>query len=126
MSSTHPEIQRKTELLDAMKERLAKLKRQASTAFDEMSKKEATLAGENLLASKQNELEQKKAFEKRLRETLSKQDSQAIELGRKQLAINDFTTELERSREVYDLILDRIIKLKSKISDATQLNSPQN
>lgn len=126
MAETHPEIQRKTNLLESMKERLAKLKQQANIAFDEISKKEETLAGEKLLASKRNELEQKEAFEKRLRETLSKQNSQAIELGRKQLTINDFTTELERARKNYDLILNTIMEIKSKTPNATQLTNPQN
>lgn len=119
-AQTHPEIQQKTAQLEAMKERLAKLKRQVNTAFDEMSKKEATLASETLLASKQNELEQKKAFEKRLSETLSKQDSQAIELGRKQLTINDLTTELERTRKRYNAILNAIMETKSKIPATIQ------
>jgi len=103
-SDTNPEVQRKRELLSKMKERLKKLKQEASDAFDEMAKREATAAGEKLLSDKRNELEQKRAYEQRLRESLSQQDTQTTETGRTQLNIDDYQAELTSAQERYDAV----------------------
>ena len=125
-TATHPEIQRKNELLRKMQERLKELKEQANKTFDEMTKNEAAGAGNRLLNNKRSVLEQKKAFEKRLRETLAQQDMQTIEIGRKQQPIDDLNAELELAQKRYDLILTRIIEVKSEIPAAAPSNRSQN
>ncbi len=113
---THPEIQNKTTLLETLKQHLAELKLQASKDFDEMATKEATVAGDKQLTAKRNELEQKKAYEKRLRELLSQKDSEAIRLGRKQLTIEELKSQLESTQKMYDLILRGILDMKMQQS----------
>jgi hypothetical protein len=120
-ASTHPEIQRKTDILKVLKERLVELKQKANKAFDEMAKKEAVVAGEKLLTAKLNELEQKKEYEKRLQETLSQEDIEAIGLGRKQLLIEELQSHLELFQKRYDAILNRITEVKLKITDTAQV-----
>lgn len=121
-SATNPEIKRQRDRLNKMKERLRVLKQEASDTFDEMAEKQAAAAGEKLLSDKRFELEQKKAFEQRLRETLSQQDTQTIETGRKQLNIDDFQAELTSAQTRYDLVQQSILDLELQRKRPTRIS----
>jgi len=112
LTPTHPEIQSKTTLLETLKNRLTELKLQASKNFDEMAAKETAAAGDRQLTAKRNELEQKKAYEKRLRELLSHEDSKAIELGRKQMVIEELKERLKSDKDMYNALMRRIKDLE--------------
>jgi len=58
------------------------------------------------------ELERAKVYEKRMRETLAKEDTEAIELGRKQLTIEELKEQLELTQERYDTVCQRIHELE--------------
>ena len=121
-SDTNPEVQRKKDQLNRWKERLKELKKEAGDAFDEMAKEEAAAAGDKLLIAKRNELDQQKAYEKRLRETLSQQDDQTIETGRKQLNIDDLQSELAAAQERYDLVQKSIKDLELQRKRPTRIS----
>ena len=122
LSDKNPEVQRKRELLSTMKERLKRLKQEASDVFDEMAKREATAAGEKLLSDKRNELEQKKTYELRLRQNLSQQDTQTTETGRTQLNIDDYQAELTLAQERYDAVQKSIQDLELQRKRPTRIS----
>lgn len=108
LSPTNQELQRKVELLETLKRHLEERKQEASKAFDELVAKEAAEAGSKKLVTVRSELEQTREYERRLRETLSKEDTQTIGLGRKQLSIQELQDRLESTRERYNMVLRRI------------------
>lgn len=79
-----------------------------------LKQKEAKEAeDEQKLASLNLELEQTKEYEKRMRETLAKEDAESIELGRKQMTIHEFQEKLKLTKEMYDMVCRRIQELES-------------
>jgi uncharacterized protein involved in exopolysaccharide biosynthesis len=112
LAPTDPELERKAELLKALKERLEERKQEAGKSFDEMMNKEIAKAGSQKLANTKTELEQTKAYENRLREMLNKEEVQTIGLGQKELAIQHLQDELGFTKEMYDRISRRITEFE--------------
>ena len=73
------------DVLAALQSRLEQRKQEAAETFDDVVSKAADKAGTEKVLNAHAELEQIKAYERRLREILAKEDTQTIELGRKQL-----------------------------------------
>ena len=69
---------------------------------------------EQKLAVLKSELELIKEYEKRMRETLAKEDAESIELARKQLTINEYQEKIKLTKEMHDIALRRIQELESK------------
>ena len=109
---TNPELERKAELLKTLKARLEERKQEAGKSFDEMMTKEIAKAGSQKLANAKTELEQTKAYENRLREILTKEDSETIGLGRKQLTIQDLRDQLDLTKQLYDTVSRRIQEME--------------
>jgi succinoglycan biosynthesis transport protein ExoP len=97
LTASNPELKNKQELIDKMKEQLEAQKKTAS---------------KKLLYICSAELEQTTIYQNRLKEMLSKEDSNTIELGRKQLAIQDLQDQLGLTKEMYDTISRRIKELE--------------
>lgn len=112
LSPTNPELLRKEELLRILKKHLEDRKLEASSAFDELVAKETAEAGNKQLVTVRSELEQKREYEKRLRDTLSKEDIQTIQTGRKQLTIEELQDKLASEKEEYSLVLKRMQALE--------------
>lgn len=112
LTSTNPELERKAELLKALKARLEERKGEAGKTFDDMMTQEITKAGNQRLTNAKVELEQTKAYESRLREILTKEDSETIGLGRKQLTIQDLKDQQELTKQLYDTVSRRIQELE--------------
>jgi capsular exopolysaccharide synthesis family protein len=112
LSPTNPEIQNKVQLLEALKGRLEERKQEASKDFDDLVAKETAVAGNKQLAAVRSQLDQTREYEKRLRETLSKEDVQTIDLGRKQLTIDELQADLDLTKERYDMVLRRVQDLE--------------
>ncbi len=112
LSPTNPEIQNKVQLLEALKQRLDERKSEASKDFDDLVAKETAVAGNRQLAAIRSQLDQTREYEKRLRETLSKEDIQTIDLGRKQLTIDELQADLDLTKDRYDLVLRRVQDLE--------------
>jgi succinoglycan biosynthesis transport protein ExoP len=112
LSPINPELLRKEELLKTLKRHLEDRKQEASSAFDELVTREAAEAGNKQLVTVRSELEQKREYEKRLRDTLDQQDIKTIGIGRKQLTIQELQDRLDTTKEAYDLVLKRIQALE--------------
>jgi succinoglycan biosynthesis transport protein ExoP len=112
LAPTNPELQRKTELLEALKARLEEKRQEVGKTFDEMMSQELAKSREDQLANVKAELEQIAGYEKRLQDILAKESADAIELGRKHLAIQDQQEQLELTKELYDTVRRRIQELE--------------
>jgi succinoglycan biosynthesis transport protein ExoP len=107
LSPANPEIQNKVQTLDALKQRLDERKQEASKDFDNLVAKEVAEAGNKQLVAVRSQLDQTREYEKRLRDTLDKEDTQTITVGRQQLAIEELQADLDSAKERYDLVLKR-------------------
>ncbi len=112
LAPTNPELNRKAELLEALKARLEERRKEVGKAFDGLMTEELAKVGNQKLLNTKAELEQTKAYEKRLQEVLTKEDAQTIELGRKQLTIQDLQFQLDLDKEMYDAVRRRIQELE--------------
>ena len=112
LAPTNPELNRKKELLEAMKVRVGEQRENAGKAFDELMSKEVTKTGNQKLINAQTELEQTKAYENRFREILAKEDTETIGLGRKQLTIQELQDQLNLTKQMYDTVSRRIQELE--------------
>jgi succinoglycan biosynthesis transport protein ExoP len=112
LSPTNPELSRKIELLRTFKQKLEERKQEASNEFDNMAAKESAEASNKELATVRSQLEQTRAYEDSLRETLNKQDIQTVKTGRKQLTIQELQDRLDSTKEEYSLVLKRIQALE--------------
>jgi len=112
LSPTNPEIQNKVQTMEALKQRLGERKQEASKDFDDLLTKETAEAGNKQLVAVRSQLDQTREYEKGLQETLSKEDTQTITVGRQQLAIDELQADLDMAQERYDLILKRVQDLE--------------
>jgi len=112
LTEANPALKQKQQLLDAMKARLEEKRLQAAEEFNKMVADEAGKIDRQKLLSAQAELQQVKAYEQRLRSVLDQQDTDTIELGRKQLKIQDLQDQTGLTKEMYDRIGRRIQELE--------------
>ncbi len=109
---TNPELKRKAELLEALQERLEQRKEELGKSFEELIAQEVINAGNRQLNNARTELAQTAAYENRLREILAEEDNETIELGRKQLTIQDIQDQLDLAKEMYDTVSRRIQEME--------------
>lgn len=112
LAPTNPELERRANLLQALKERLGQRQKELEKSFDDMTSKEFARTDKDQLAGVQAELVQLAAQEKRFEEMLKKENAQTIELGRKHLAIQDFQDQFKLTKELYDSVRRRIMELE--------------
>jgi chromosome segregation ATPase len=94
-------------VLDALKSHLRKRREEVGKAFDEMASHHRTKAHEATLSETKVQLEQTREYERRLRQTLSQQDTKTIDVGRKQLTIQELQDRLESTKERYGTVSKR-------------------
>jgi capsular exopolysaccharide synthesis family protein len=104
LAPTNPELNNKAEVLEALMARLEERKKEASKAFDDLMSK----TSKEELAKARATLEQGVASKNLFQEMLSKEDAAAIELGRKQLTIQDLQDEWELTKDMYDIVQQRL------------------
>jgi capsular exopolysaccharide synthesis family protein len=112
LAPTNPELQRKTELSETLTRRLEERRQEVGQSFDQMIVKELAKSDKNQLANVKAELVQATAYEERLKTMLTKEDTETIELGRKQLAIQDLQDQLNLAKNLYDTVQRRIQELE--------------
>ena len=112
MTPENPTLKQKQELSDAFQARLEEKRQEIATNFDVLVSKELVKAGKDKLHDVQTQLEQTKVYENRLREVLAQEDSQTIDLGRKQLKIQDLQFQLNLDEEMYETVRRRIRELE--------------
>ncbi len=107
-SSDNPESKRLQAAVATMRERLADAQERARNAFDAEAGKKRV--GELELARR--ELEEVAQYEQSLRETLSEEDTETINVGRIQLMIQDLEEQYALTKELYDAMRRRIEVMK--------------
>jgi capsular exopolysaccharide synthesis family protein len=112
MAPTNPALERKAAILEAFKTRLEERKAELSKSFEEMMEKQIADKSKQKLAATEAELAESTAYENRLREVLTKEDSETVDLGRKQLAIQDIKDQLALTKDMYDTVSRRIGELE--------------
>ena len=112
LAPTNPELKQKADLLDMLKQRLDQRRQEMNKDFDEMLTRELASSDKKQLENAIAELKQTETYVKYLRELLVKEDSETIELGRKQLAIKDSERQLKLTEELYDRVRRRIQELE--------------
>ena len=112
LASANPELKRKTELLEALKVRLAEKQQEMGKTFDDIMSRELARNHKDQLVNVTAELEQIAEYEKRLQDMLAKENAEAINLGRKHLAIQDQQEQLNLTNELYTTIRKRIQELE--------------
>jgi capsular exopolysaccharide synthesis family protein len=112
MVAGNPFLQEKEEFVKAFQSRLEEKRDEVGKKFDERMVKQADRLNQDRLASAKLELEQMAIYESRLKETLAKEDAQTIDLGRKQLAIEEMGEQLASTKELYDTLGRRIQELE--------------
>ena len=112
MMPENPALKQKQELLDAFQLRLEEKRQELAKKFDDMVSEQINKAGKQNLIDVQTKLEQTKVYENRLKEVLANEDTQTIEIGRKQLNIQDLQFQLKLDEEIYDTVRRRIQELE--------------
>lgn len=108
LTENNPQIKQKEELLEALRSRLDEQKKKAGETFDRLMAKEVASSGSKKLLNLKEEFKQTEAHEKELRDLLAKEDSQTIDLGQKDLAIQDLQDQLDLTKQMYDTVSRRI------------------
>ena len=102
----------KEDVLKALRARLEEQKDKAGKAFDELMEKEIANASNKKLLNLKEQLKQTQAHEQELQDLLAKEDTQTIELGKTNLAMQELQDELNVTKEMYDRISRRIEEFK--------------
>jgi capsular exopolysaccharide synthesis family protein len=112
MTPQNPLLKQKEEFLESFKKRISERREDVGREFDAAAAQDVNLARKNEMLKIHSELEQTSAYETRLREKLAKEDDRTIELGRKQLNIQDMQYQLELDKGLYDQVMRRIQELE--------------
>lgn len=129
LAPTNPQLHRKARLLETLKQRLETHRQEVDRQFDEMVAKELIRTDKNQLRNIKEQLKQIAAYEEHLKEVLSREDTDTIELGRKQLAIQDLQDQLNLTRDIYETVRRRIQELEmerkrpARVSEAYYANT---
>jgi len=112
LTSENPEIKRRSELLESMKKKLLAREEELTKNFNDMLTKEIARNRVYKLKESRAELDRINAYEEKLMAMLSKHNVQTIELGRKQLAMQDQKDQFALTEEMYNTIRRRIQELE--------------
>ncbi len=112
MVPSNPMLQQKKDFVKTFQARLDEKREEVSKKFDERMSKQVDKASADGLANARLDLEQTVVYENRLREMLAKEDAKTVEVGRKQLAIEEIKEQLASTKEMYDTIGRRIQELE--------------
>jgi capsular exopolysaccharide synthesis family protein len=108
----NPLLQQKEDFVKTFQTRLDEKQEEMGKKFDERMSKQVDKVNADRLANARLELGQTVTYENRLREMLSKEDAQTVEVGRKQLAIEEIKEQMASTKGIYDTIGRRIQELE--------------
>lgn len=111
-TSDNPTLKQKQDLVDAFRSNLEKQHQKVAEDFNEAASEEIAKARRERSLNAQAEREQIKVHEQHLREVLTREDTQVIEIGRKQLNIEDLQFQQILDKETYDTVRRRIRDLE--------------
>ena len=112
---TNPELKNKADVIEALKERIEQRKTEVGGMYDGFmakkiaeAEKEKLLNAKNKLANIQAELELTKALEQRFKDKFDQEDIETIDVGLRQMDIEELQFQLGLDQEMYDTIRRRI------------------
>jgi len=108
LTPDNPTIKQKRDLLDVFRSRIEEQRQKVGEQFNEVASEEIAKTRNEMKLNTKVELERIKVYEKHLQEVLAKEDIQVVELGRKQLNIEDLQFQQSLDKETYDTIRRRI------------------
>ncbi len=108
----NPTLKQKEQLIEQLQQRMDEVKEDVGKRFDESFAGQIAKTGEGRLEAKKAELEKTSMYEERFREKLNEVNEETIQMGRKQLTINDLKDELAMDKEMYERIGRRIQELQ--------------
>jgi polysaccharide biosynthesis transport protein len=112
MTPENPMLKQKEEFIESFRKRIDDRRLEVGKSYDSMLVAEANQAAQNELINLRSQREQALAYETRLREKLAKEDADTIEIGRKQLKIQDMQYQLDLDKGMYDTIMRRVQELE--------------
>jgi capsular exopolysaccharide synthesis family protein len=124
LTEKNPELNRRTELLEAFKTNLEERRKAIENTFDESITEEYAKNREAELADAKLQLEGLTAREEILQAKLDTEDVATIKLGRKQLDIQEQQEQLALTKEVYDTIRRRIQQLEMERKRPARISIP--
>ncbi len=107
-TADNPSLKQKQDLLDAFRSQIEEQRKKTSKDFNDVASEEIARVNKERSLNIRTELEQTKVHENHLREVLAQEDTQVIEIGRKQLNIEDLKFQQSLDQETYDTIRRRI------------------
>ena len=115
LAPTNPELKNKADVIEALKERIEQRRTEVGEMYDGFmakkiaeAEKEKLLNAKNGLANIEAELELTKVLEQRFKDMLAEEDTETIDVGRRQLNIEELQDELSLTKETYEKIGRRI------------------
>jgi len=119
LAPTNPELKNKADVIKTLKERIEQRKTEVGGMYDGFmakkiteAEKEKLLNAKNELANAQDELELTRALERRFKDMFAQEDTETIDVGRRQLDIEELQDELDLIKERYLTVRQRIEELK--------------
>jgi polysaccharide biosynthesis transport protein len=112
MTPENPLLKQREEFVEAFKKRLEERRKEIIKDFESQVVEEANSIAKNELRNLRARHEEAVAYETLLREKLAKEDADTIEIGRKQLKIQDMQYQLELDKGIYDTVMRRIQELE--------------
>ncbi len=126
MTSENPLLKQKEEFVDSFKKHLEERRQEVGKDFENQFAEEVNAINRNELRNSRARLEETAAYEKRLREKLAAEDDQTIQVGRKQLSIQDMQYQLGLEKEMYDTVTRRIQELEMERKRPARVNIAYN
>lgn len=112
LTPQHPDYILQTELLELYKKNLENVKTEAGLEFDKILEEEKEKSNIAKLESSRTSLKHLQEYESRLKEMIVNEDSNAIEIGRLGLEIQNKQEDLNMKKAWLDTILERIQDLE--------------
>jgi len=104
----NPQIQQREELLASLRTSLDEEEEKARTEFNDLLEKQRKSDDKKLLTDHKRALEQALAHEAEIQVLLTKEDTETIDLGQKNLAIQELQDQLVLAKDMYEKISRRI------------------
>jgi hypothetical protein len=114
LSTEDRRLKHKQEVIEALKSHLDSVKKQAGETFDRIASEQHIKAHERIMLEAKAELKQAQLQERRLREVVAEEDTKAIDMGRRQLDIQELELQSELDQKMYDEVGQRIQEAKMK------------
>jgi len=111
-TTDNPNLKRRQELLEAFRSHLEEQRQKTAEDFNNVASEEIARVNKEKSLNVKVELERTKVHGQHLREVLEQEDTRVIEIGRRQLNIEDLRFQQSLDQETYDTVRRRIRDLE--------------